>query len=142
MLCPIFILRWDLWQPGLGVVDVTNPDARRWYEEKLEALLDLGVDTFKVAIKAITSCFFIVPVHALIIPNAPHHRPILESGSRMRTWSSTMDPTHCACITRSRSSTMRWSSGYWSEGSGRARPSCSRAPRRLVDKGTFRTFLS
>ena len=85
MLCPIFVLRWDLWQPGLGVVDVTNPEARRWYEEKLEALLDLGVDTFKVAIEAITSCFFIVPAHALIIPNVPRHRPISESGSRMRT---------------------------------------------------------
>ncbi|CDO70687.1 Glycoside Hydrolase Family 31 protein [Trametes cinnabarina] len=39
--------RWDLWQPGLGVVDVTNPDARKWYEAKLDALIDLGVDTFK-----------------------------------------------------------------------------------------------
>ncbi|PIL23787.1 hypothetical protein GSI_13537 [Ganoderma sinense ZZ0214-1] len=39
--------QWDLWQPGLGVVDVTNPAARRWYEEKLNALVDLGVDTFK-----------------------------------------------------------------------------------------------
>lgn len=40
--------RWDLWQPGLGVVDVTNPAARKWYQDKLEALIDLGVDTFKV----------------------------------------------------------------------------------------------
>ncbi|KAI0933893.1 hypothetical protein AcW1_005587 [Taiwanofungus camphoratus] len=39
--------QWDLWQPGLGVVDVTNPAARKWYEDKLEALIDLGVDTFK-----------------------------------------------------------------------------------------------
>ncbi|EJF65632.1 hypothetical protein DICSQDRAFT_49455 [Dichomitus squalens LYAD-421 SS1] len=36
--------QWDLWQPGLGVVDVTNPEARRWYEEKLDALVDLGTD--------------------------------------------------------------------------------------------------
>ncbi|EPT05875.1 hypothetical protein FOMPIDRAFT_41842 [Fomitopsis schrenkii] len=39
--------QWDLWQPGLGVVDVTNPAARKWYQDKLEALIDLGVDTFK-----------------------------------------------------------------------------------------------
>nr|VWO98814.1 ATP-dependent molecular chaperone HSP82 (82 kDa heat shock protein) (Heat shock protein Hsp90 heat-inducible isoform) [Ganoderma boninense] len=39
--------QWDLWQPGLGVVDVTNPAALQWYEEKLDALVDLGVDTFK-----------------------------------------------------------------------------------------------
>ncbi|KAI0340632.1 alpha-glucosidase [Trametopsis cervina] len=39
--------QWDLWQPGLGVVDITNPAARQWYEEKLNALIDLGVDCFK-----------------------------------------------------------------------------------------------
>ena len=44
---PIFFLRWDLWQPGLGVVDITNPEARKWYEAKLDALVDLGVDAFK-----------------------------------------------------------------------------------------------
>ncbi|KAG6821150.1 hypothetical protein H0H93_005370 [Arthromyces matolae] len=39
--------QWDLWQPGLAIVDVTNPAARKWYTEKLSALLDLGVDAFK-----------------------------------------------------------------------------------------------
>ncbi|KAG6853200.1 hypothetical protein C0991_006149 [Blastosporella zonata] len=39
--------QWDLWQPGLAIVDVTNPAARQWYSDKLTALLDLGVDTFK-----------------------------------------------------------------------------------------------
>lgn len=39
--------QWDLWQPGLGVVDITNPASQKWYEDKLEALIDLGVDTFK-----------------------------------------------------------------------------------------------
>ncbi|KAL6309103.1 alpha-glucosidase [Sparassis latifolia] len=39
--------QWDLWQPGLGVVDITNLAARKWYEKKLDALIDLGVDTFK-----------------------------------------------------------------------------------------------
>lgn len=37
----------DLWQPGMGIVDFTNPEAAAWYAEKLEALLALGVDAFK-----------------------------------------------------------------------------------------------
>lgn len=41
------VWQWDLWQAGMGVVDFTNPDAWRWYQEKLQALLDMGVDCFK-----------------------------------------------------------------------------------------------
>ncbi|MFA6844459.1 MAG: alpha-xylosidase [Sphaerochaetaceae bacterium] len=37
----------DLWQPGMGIVDFTNAKAYRWYQDKLGALLDLGVDCFK-----------------------------------------------------------------------------------------------
>ena len=37
----------DLWQPGMALVDFTNDDACRWYQDKLSVLLDLGVDTFK-----------------------------------------------------------------------------------------------
>ncbi|KAL5490147.1 hypothetical protein ACEPAI_4980 [Sanghuangporus weigelae] len=36
-----------LWQPGSGIVDITNPAAREWYAGKMESLLDLGVDCFK-----------------------------------------------------------------------------------------------
>ncbi|EJD05670.1 alpha-glucosidase [Fomitiporia mediterranea MF3/22] len=39
--------QWDLWQPGLGIVDITNPGARDWYAAKLNALINLGVDCFK-----------------------------------------------------------------------------------------------
>ncbi|KAF8061482.1 glycoside hydrolase family 31 protein [Lyophyllum atratum] len=39
--------QWDLWQPGLAVVDITNPVACKWYTDKLAALLDMGVDAFK-----------------------------------------------------------------------------------------------
>ncbi|KAN0075215.1 glycoside hydrolase family 31 protein [Tylopilus felleus] len=39
--------QWDLWQPGLAILDVTNPEACQWYTQKLSALLDIGVDTFK-----------------------------------------------------------------------------------------------
>ncbi|WP_329088000.1 alpha-xylosidase [Actinomadura citrea] len=41
------VWQWDKWQPGLAVVDFTNPEAREWYAAKLEALLDMGVDCFK-----------------------------------------------------------------------------------------------
>jgi alpha-D-xyloside xylohydrolase len=37
----------DQWQAGMGIVDFTNPDARRWYADKLRALLDMGVNCFK-----------------------------------------------------------------------------------------------
>jgi alpha-glucosidase (family GH31 glycosyl hydrolase) len=43
--------QWDLWQPGLAIVDFTNPDAEKWYVDKLSHLLDLGVDCFKVSIE-------------------------------------------------------------------------------------------
>jgi alpha-glucosidase (family GH31 glycosyl hydrolase) len=33
---------------GLAIVDFTNPSACKWYNAKLTALLDLGVDCFKV----------------------------------------------------------------------------------------------
>ena len=39
--------QWDLWQAGMGLVDFTNPDATRWFQEKLRALLRQGVDCFK-----------------------------------------------------------------------------------------------
>ncbi|MET9509725.1 alpha-xylosidase [Streptomyces flavidovirens] len=41
------IWQWDLWQPGMALVDFTNPAAREWYAGKLRALLDQGVDCFK-----------------------------------------------------------------------------------------------
>lgn len=41
------VWQWDMWQPGLAIIDFTNPKACRWYQEKLEMLLDMGVDCFK-----------------------------------------------------------------------------------------------
>ena len=41
------VWQWDMWQPGLAIVDFTNPEATKWYQEKLEMLLDMGVDCFK-----------------------------------------------------------------------------------------------
>ena len=37
----------DGWQAGMGIVDFTNPDATRWFQDKLRALLAQGVDSFK-----------------------------------------------------------------------------------------------
>jgi alpha-D-xyloside xylohydrolase len=37
----------NLWQTGLAIVDFTNPEAKKWFEGKLEALLDAGIDCFK-----------------------------------------------------------------------------------------------
>jgi alpha-D-xyloside xylohydrolase len=41
------VWQWDLWQAGMGLVDFTNPDACRWYGDKLRQLIDMGVDCFK-----------------------------------------------------------------------------------------------
>lgn len=41
------VWQWDRWQAGMGIVDFTNPDAWNWYQQKLKALLDMGVDCFK-----------------------------------------------------------------------------------------------
>ncbi len=37
----------DLWQAGMGILDVTNPAAREWYCGYLRKLLAMGVDCFK-----------------------------------------------------------------------------------------------
>lgn len=41
------VWQWDRWQAGMGLVDFTNPDACRWFGDKLRALVDMGVDCFK-----------------------------------------------------------------------------------------------
>jgi alpha-D-xyloside xylohydrolase len=37
----------DRWQPGMALVDFTNPEAVKWYQDKLQKLLEMGVDCFK-----------------------------------------------------------------------------------------------
>lgn len=37
----------DQWQPGMGIVDFTNPGAAAWYQSKLQKLVEMGVDSFK-----------------------------------------------------------------------------------------------
>jgi len=42
-------LTWqtDLWQPGMAIVDFTNPAATAWYQGHLRRLVAMGVDCFK-----------------------------------------------------------------------------------------------
>ena len=41
------VWQWDMWQPGMALVDFTNPEACKWFQDKLAVLLDMGVDCFK-----------------------------------------------------------------------------------------------
>ncbi len=41
------VFQRDAWQPGMALVDFTNPKAVDWYCGKLQKLLDMGVDCFK-----------------------------------------------------------------------------------------------
>ena len=41
------VYQTDMWQPGMAIVDFTNPDACKWYSSKLVKLCEMGVDAFK-----------------------------------------------------------------------------------------------
>lgn len=41
------VWQWDMWQPGMALVDFTNPEAVRWYQGFLARLIDMGVDAIK-----------------------------------------------------------------------------------------------
>jgi alpha-D-xyloside xylohydrolase len=41
------IWQTDMWQAGMGIVDFTDPEACKWFAEKLRLLLKMGVDAFK-----------------------------------------------------------------------------------------------
>ena len=41
------VWQWDRWQAGMALIDFTNPEACRWFQEKLGELIDMGVDSFK-----------------------------------------------------------------------------------------------
>ncbi len=41
------VFQTDMWQPGMGIVDFTNPEACKWYADKIRALCDMGVDAIK-----------------------------------------------------------------------------------------------
>ena len=41
------VFQADMWQPGMAIVDFTNPAACEWYAGKLRKLCEMGVDAFK-----------------------------------------------------------------------------------------------
>jgi len=41
------VYQTDLWQPGMAIVDFTNPAAAAWFAGHIKHLLDLGVDAIK-----------------------------------------------------------------------------------------------
>ena len=41
------VWQWDMWQPGMALVDFTNPAAKEWFKEGLKKLIEMGVDCFK-----------------------------------------------------------------------------------------------
>ncbi len=41
------VFQCDMWQPGMAIIDFTNPAACEWYSSKLRALCEMGVDAFK-----------------------------------------------------------------------------------------------
>ena len=61
----------DLWQAGMGILDVTNPDARAWYCGYLRKILRMGVDCLKTDFRrlpsgweSISSSWALLPVRA------------------------------------------------------------------------------
>jgi alpha-D-xyloside xylohydrolase len=41
------VWQWDRWQAGMGLVDFTNPEATRWFKDRLRRLVKMGVSCFK-----------------------------------------------------------------------------------------------
>lgn len=41
------VFQIDAWQPGLAILDFTNPAARNWFADKIRKLVSLGVDAIK-----------------------------------------------------------------------------------------------
>lgn len=41
------VFQTDMWQPGLAIVDFTNPEAKEWFASKIRGLAELGIDTVK-----------------------------------------------------------------------------------------------
>ena len=41
------VWQWDLWQAGMGIVDFTNPDAYKWFQDRLRPLIAQGIECIK-----------------------------------------------------------------------------------------------
>jgi len=41
------VWQWDMWQPGMAIVDFTNPGATRWFQDRLATVIGMGIDALK-----------------------------------------------------------------------------------------------
>ncbi|MGN0620627.1 MAG: alpha-xylosidase, partial [Porcipelethomonas sp.] len=41
------VFQCDMWQPGMAIVDFTNPDAAKWFASKVRGLCEMGVTAIK-----------------------------------------------------------------------------------------------
>ena len=82
------VFQWDRWQSGMGLVDFTNPDAYRWYADKLRALVEMGVDCFKTN-----------------APRSAAPRSVGPTSASPPKWSTMTARTRCGCTTIIHSST-------------------------------------
>ncbi|MBR5164804.1 MAG: alpha-xylosidase [Ruminococcus sp.] len=41
------VFQCDMWQPGLAIIDFTNPEACKWFASKIKSLAEMGVDAIK-----------------------------------------------------------------------------------------------
>jgi alpha-D-xyloside xylohydrolase len=41
------VFQCDLWQPGMAIIDFTNPEAAKWFADRIKGLAELGVDAIK-----------------------------------------------------------------------------------------------
>jgi hypothetical protein len=96
--------QWDKWQPGLAIYDFTNPDACKWYADKLKGLVDIGVDCFKPT-------------------SASAFRPM---------WCGMMVPARRKCTTIMRTSTTNWCGTCSKRRWGRKRRCCLPVRRPLA----------
>ena len=96
------VWQWDLWQPGLAVVDFTNPEARQWYAASWTRWSRWAWTVSS---------------------------PISASASRP-TWSTPTALIPSACTTSTPTTTTKSSSSCCASGAARARRWCSPARRR------------
>ncbi len=41
------VWQWDMWQASMALVDFTNPDAKKWYQNRIRKLLKQGIHAIK-----------------------------------------------------------------------------------------------
>lgn len=60
------ILQFDITETGMALIDFTNPDAYNWFLNKLELLLDIGINSFDI------STIYYIPDNAFFYNHSSH----------------------------------------------------------------------